>query len=313
MYNAILIDVMNLCYRIYDKDSESSIKKIDDKYVYKNLLKDFIVKVESIKKVYGLKDTEVYLLFDNPMSRDKIHDSFKYVKRNEVYNPYKANRIKDKKKEFFNTLNLLKYFYILGDKHYHTIKVQNLEADDFVKSILEQKTTEDDKVLMVTNDLDWCRYLTCNVAYFPDFSKEPVNADGFERKYNYIPSEFNLVLNKTLFGDKSDNIPRVCTFNDKYFGEFTMLIEKLESIDEFWKAFQAGLFGTKIYDKIKDKERQLQINFAMTSVIDVDKNILKTHLTSGRESRLQETLTKSIFGIKKAKPFSFSTIQKPRK
>jgi len=313
MYNAILIDVMNLCYRLYDKDSESSIKKIDNKYVYKNLLKDFITKVDSLEKVYALKDTQIYLLFDNPMSRDKIHDSFRYVNRNEVYNPYKANRIKDKKKEFFNTLNIIKYYYILNSKRYHTIKVQNLEADDFVKIILEQKTDKDDRVLLVTNDVDWCRYISDNVYYYPDFSKEPANAPYFERKYNYKPTEFNLVLNKTLFGDKSDNIPSVCSSSDKHFEEFKMLISELKSIEEFWKAFHKGLFDTNIYTKIKDKERQLQINFAMTSIVNVHKGILKSHLTTGRDSKLLTNLKNLIFEVKLIKPFSFSSLNKPRR
>ena len=153
-YDNILVDVVNLCYRIYKEEDPSLLSS---KFVYKTFVKNFILTIEDLKNKYLHSDGNIYLLFDNYFSRVDLQNSFMYADRKRIDETYKKARKKDTK-EFYNSINLIRYYYLIGPPKYYTIRIDGLEADDFVKPILQKIKSRMN--LMVTTDLDWCRYLS---------------------------------------------------------------------------------------------------------------------------------------------------------
>ena len=144
-YDALVIDSVNFAYRTFKIEGETPVR-ISKKTVYKDSICNFIDSVEDLKNKYLKSDGQVYLLFDNYFSRADLRSMYMFVNRKELNESYKSNRKKESK-EFYNSL---------------TIKIDNLEADDLVKPLFEKIEVigGNTSALMVTNDLDWTRYLS---------------------------------------------------------------------------------------------------------------------------------------------------------
>ena len=153
--------------------------------------------------------------FENDMA--KIIKKFKTIKsniifccdcfrtdiwRNDIYKDYKMTRAK---KQNFNTLifNLFKTY--ISNHDYYCCDNDKLEADD-VTYLIQKKIKEDYKncsIVIVTNDNDYLQMYDTNTTIinmqFKDISlRIKANPD--------IELEF-----KIIYGDKSDNIPKIQT------------------------------------------------------------------------------------------------------
>ena len=172
-YDAIVIDSVNFAYKTFKINDETPVR-ISKKTVYKDSICNFINSVEDLKNKYLKSDGQVYLLFDNYFSRADLRSMYMFANRKELNESYKANRKKESK-EFYNSLNFLRYFYLIGPSQYHTVRIDNLEADDLVKPLFEDIGVADGKLsaLLITNDLDWTRYLSDMVDWLPKLNEPP--------------------------------------------------------------------------------------------------------------------------------------------
>lgn len=82
---------------------------------------------------------------------------------------------------------------------------QKYEADDYCDLLTKDKA----KCILVTNDMDWSRYLSRNC----DICKKGLSIDSnlytsedFLKDNGYIPNVTTVTLMKSFFGDQSDNI-----------------------------------------------------------------------------------------------------------
>ena len=158
-YNVIAIDALNLLYRLQDASFQTSI--LSKKLLYKDLATKYIEFVTYLEKEYLAENGLIYFLQDPSPKNHTKKKTFQNIGRRKNYKKYKENR-KYAPKEFYNTYDLLKYYYLCKSDIYKTIQIQNYEADDFVKPLLDYVLRKDDKLLMVTNDGDWTRYLKEN-------------------------------------------------------------------------------------------------------------------------------------------------------
>jgi hypothetical protein len=310
-FKNILIDVVNFFYRI--KTNEIP-KKLQSDYVYKDSIVNFIDSVNQLKEKYLHADGHIFLLLDNVDSRDELQSSFYFVKRKTLYDSYKKNRRKEKK-EFYNSLNFLKYYYLLNDKCFKIIQVAQLEADDLVKPILKEYSTEKSNSLMITNDLDWTRYLSNNVYWLPKMDKEPMNSKDFVSTRNFEPSEFNVIFYKSIFGDPSDNIPEIIKEDKETFNEFLSIIKECRSITDLntFRIRDKNVKDLKIIKAISAYEAQFKINLQLTSSIPVSPEFLKSVTSTGRQAtKMTEVLDKAL-GLKKDdSKFVFGKVKRPR-
>lgn len=321
-YDFIILDSVNFAYKIFRHKDEEPIQ-IGKKLVYKDSICAFIRAIESMVKQY-LKDTgEVFLLFDNYFSKADLKSMFIYTDRKSLDESYKANRDKDTK-EFYNSLNFLRYFYLIGPKKYHTVRIDNLEADDLVppviKKFMNTKDGSEKTALLVTSDLDWTRYLTPDIDWLPKLNEPPQTCEDLSKKMGFEVSCQNMVMYKVLFGDPSDNIDPITSCNEQHFEEFLELIRLGKSADDLvFMSRDADL--CKKYTLLADiqkpdkkrksstKEALVKINTQLVTAIPCSIGSLESHLTTGREAEsLYKTIREAI-GLDAYQKFVFGDLK----
>ncbi|MDR0676085.1 MAG: hypothetical protein LBF97_03475, partial [Elusimicrobiota bacterium] len=135
--------------------------------------------------------------------------------RKSVYPAYKANRDEKKQTQDFKVLkdeyqNIEKFLHFFRCK---TLRVELAEADDLIYKICELESKSDD-VVVISNDKDFVQLLN----FFSNI-----------RIYNPIKKVFeknneNILLEKSLIGDVSDNIKGIPGVGEKVFQK--MLADK---------------------------------------------------------------------------------------
>lgn len=308
-YKYLIIDANNLGYKVLNRDLDRSLLKISNKFIYGAFVKNYIETISYLKNKFGSE--EVILLFDNHTSKEELKKAFKLhqgTTRKDIKETYKSNRKKESN-EFYESLNFIKYYYMIGDSCYHTAQVFKLEADDLVKPCLDTIVRKD-SALLVTNDMDWARYLSDKIHYLP--KDEPVDEQIFFELHGYVPSEEKIILDKLLFGDSSDNITPV-------FPEIKNSIRK-QILNDFDSIFDVILYNSsKEYLKeftslIKDRELDIKINYQLLSSIEVTNENFLSHYTTGRNSStLKNAVLEILYGKDKVETkFEFGGIKVPR-
>lgn len=323
-YNYIVIDSVNLAYKLFHHKEELPTQ-IGNKQIYKKSVCDFINFVEDLKSNYLLSDGEIYLLFDNYFSKADLKSMFMYSDRKKLDEAYKSNRSKDNK-EFYNSLNFIRYYYLIAPSMYHTVRIDGLEADDLVEPVLVRHNLFNDtskRALMVTNDMDWTRYLTSNIDWLPNLSQEPETLLEVSNRYGFPITKKNVILYKALFGDPSDNIDAVVPFSDEHLHDFTELIKEVKDPEEV-------IFMSRLEDKCEkypilkgfqkrdrkrkfdNREAMFKINVQLISSIPCSQDNLMCHLTTGRNA---ETLFKTVreaIGLENYHEFVFGNVKRSR-
>ena len=313
-YDALVIDSVNFAYRTFKIEGETPVR-ISKKTVYKDSICNFIDSVEDLKNKYLKSDGQVYLLFDNYFSRADLRSMYMFVNRKELNESYKANRKKESK-EFYNSLNFLRYFYLIGPEQYHTIKIDNLEADDLVKPLFEtiKVIGGNTSALMVTNDLDWTRYLSDSVDWLPRLNETPEDVRVLSNKLGFNVNEKSIIAYKALFGDSSDNIKGMVTLNNKNLEEFRGLMDKCSFADDliYLARTVPNTQEKSILKAIHDDEKTYIINMQLVDTIACSKETLACSLTTGRNAvSLYSTIKKAI-GLDGPEKFTFGNVRRTR-
>ena len=139
------------------------------------------------------KTTKTNIIFCIDCSRSNIW-------RNKIYEEYKTTRIK--KTDFDSGIFILFKNYIINNNYYYC-ECDNLEGDDIV--YLVQKRIKNEfsgyKIIILTNDNDYLQMYDNNVSIInmqlKDLSLRIKNSPKIELEY------------KIIYGDKSDNIPKI--------------------------------------------------------------------------------------------------------
>lgn len=201
LYDAILIDVFNLYYK-KRKAHATPISMAND-------MIDFI-EVELAPKLSEKSSLgKIFLLFDPlPENDGNVSKAFRYYSsdmkpvRKQILRKYKGTRTEDK--NAIDTLHLVKMFFLFRGKKYVTVMSPEHEADDFVESIVGSHP--DKNFLMFSSDMDWARYISDTTVLSTGNPSASFGKEEFFEKFGFFPSIKTVVLQKALFGDKSDNI-----------------------------------------------------------------------------------------------------------
>jgi hypothetical protein len=313
VFDNILIDTMNLFYKVFDRDEIE--KTLNKKKVYYNSVANFIKSVNDIENKYLKAGGSVYLLFDNHDSRDELQKSFYFYGRKTLYEDYKAGR-KQESKAFYYSLDLIKYYFLVKESKYKVLQIQNLEADDLVKPILEWHTKKSDFNLMISNDYDWSRYLTDKTLWLPRLDEEPKDDSDFFAKKGFQPTETNVVVYKALFGDKSDNIPSLEVENKKNYASFVDMILNNEFTDATqvirYSHHDPNRVRYPFLEKIKELETQFRINVQLISNIKVSESHIELSMCKGRDSKQIVSTIEKALGLKKGETHFEFGIRPPR-
>lgn len=305
-FDSIMVDTLNLQYRL--KDSAMTQSAVGGKHIYKDLAKAYIEFMEDLEKNHLKDGGQIYLLFDNAPTKVGMNNLFKNA-RQQVYSKYKAGRTKESK-EFYNTLSLIKYYYLCNTDNYHTWQMQGYEADDLVKPLIDFK--EDlGTYLMVTNDADWTRYLSPQAYWMPHLYHLQ-NAEEFLSIKGYVPTENNVLIYKSVFGDSADGIPSLITENIPNKKHMLEILAEGKDIEEVIQ--DARLTKNRdnpVYKTIQDEQIQFKINRQLIASKPVDKRLMDHTLTTGRDSKSVRDAVETALGMKdKENHFVFGNISK---
>jgi 5'-3' exonuclease len=324
MYKYIIVDSVNLGYKVFN-NSEHAAEiandkiKIGNKRVFRTFIRKYIETMTYLENKYLSDDGEVIFLFDNYTSREELKELLKPLgeseKRKKVSSQYKSSRVAASL-EFYNSMDLIRYYYTTNLSKYHNVRIPNLEADDLVKPCLDflGLTNGDFSSILITNDSDWCRYLSDHVDYLPDLYQEPVNRARYTEIHKYDPTEESIILDKILNGDNADNITAV-------FPEFSGkqkldIIQKFGSILEFMYQYQNYPEYADYGQMIKEREQDIRLAYQMLASIPVTPEHFKAVWVTGRNSEtIQNTLNPIIFvksDEEKNVGFEFGGLKVPR-
>jgi 5'-3' exonuclease len=121
--------------------------------------------------------------------------------RNDIYDQYKASRIQSHN---FNG-KIFPYFYdYISKMKIQTLNVERLEGDDVIyllQSTLKKKIPHQTNLVIITNDNDFLQLIDTNVIVFNMQFKELKTRGTNNAKVD--------LYMKAIYGDKSDNIPKI--------------------------------------------------------------------------------------------------------
>jgi hypothetical protein len=327
MFDFFLIDSVLVGYLVINTSSDKDLKElisIGNKKVYKGFIRNFIETMVYLKKKFLSEGGEIVFLFDNYESREEVRQLLKplneHESRKKINPSYKAQR-RSEKMAFYNSLDMIRYYYLVADKSYHTARIPNLEADDLVKPCLEHlhRINPNGKILLVTNDSDWCRYISTDdkVQWLPEIYSEPHGVKEFKSKFGFDPSEEAIILHKIIYGDEADNIKAVF---DSFNGDTRkFIVRNFSSVADFMFS-AASRPETKEYTPlIKDMEPEIRSAYQMLATIPVTKDHFNNVFTTGRDSSVvQSNLRRVIFDKdeeddnSEAEGFAFGGLSIPR-
>jgi 5'-3' exonuclease, N-terminal resolvase-like domain len=300
MYNNIIFDSVNTGYLVFNntqhlKENMAEVITFQDKRVYRFFLKNFIETVEMLKQRYLAPEGQLIFLFDNYESRDELNRLLQPLKesdnRRKVNKEYKSTRIRQKM-EFYNTLDVVRYYYLIQSKEYHTAQIPNLEADDLVPRCLEKC---EGTTLLVSNDSDWCRYMNDSIHTLPDIYWTPLDKQGFIEKNGYEPTEGKIILNKILWGDQADNIQAV--FPDLKPEVKQYIVEQFDDVQDFMLNANSHTLLSPFVITIKDREAEIKLAYQMLVAIPVSEAHFNAIFTTGRNSEtMLKTMHTKIYG-----------------
>lgn len=193
-YDVIAVDMFNLYYR----KKNNSLEK-DPISIARNMVT--FINTEVMQHL--VDDGKLFLLYDPiPKTDLGLSKTFKYTERQEVLHAYKKNRTHDR--NCLTVVDLVRKNFIHRGSSIISVISNKYEADDFMESIVKEHNDKD--ILMITNDEDWCRYLSPKVKMMNADWLNLFTVDTFRDKYNFIPSITGVCVWKACFGDGSDNI-----------------------------------------------------------------------------------------------------------
>ncbi len=262
-FSCILIDANNLYHRIYHGITGNSSVVFTEAELYPKVIKGFLMSLNKIERELLGLGGKMYLLFDNNDSKINL--------RSQLSDDYKNNR-KSKPDVFYRFIELLKNILLVYKDNYNIVYIEQLEADDIVKPLVDVLSS-DDSILLYSSDLDWARcidYEDRRVFWYNASSKIIYDKQMFKDKYGYWPTINNIVLYKSIRGDASDNIKPAL----KYLREDVVLkiLETFTDVQDLIFNYPKGkdFLNDLAIKKIKANERELKINASLVGFMDLE-------------------------------------------
>jgi DNA polymerase-1 len=234
--------------------------------------------VGSLKSIgYQIREfnpTRVVVTFDGKngsQKRKKIHEGYK---ANRKKNRFRVNRqyqgMMDEEQE---RLSMKQQFVWLNDVldylPVQTMIYDGVEADDVIGYLTTQILKEDEEVVIVSTDKDFLQLVSDRVKVFSPTKKKVYDREAVKEEFGIWPQ--NILLYRTMDGDKSDNIPGVkgCGIKTllKRFPELEE--DRYITFDEFFQLCEDKKGKIKIYDDILTHKDQILMNKDLMELSDL--------------------------------------------
>jgi 5'-3' exonuclease len=218
------------------------------------------VSIKMIQKLINTYLTEkgkLYFLFDNASSGE--------VWRKNLDPDYKINRHRQDP-GFYRGLDFLQILLIHYENDWCIIQCPAYEADDLVAPVLTE-IPKGDKVGIVSNDLDWARALSEDVAWIRAGRKEgeyiydEIDSEIFKSLYGFHPSLKNVCIYKSLRGDRIDNIGAgVKNISKKMI---LSILNQVKTIEDLFDSLEDLDIPKHLKRLIADNKERILLNYTL--------------------------------------------------
>lgn len=234
---------------------------------------------------YPLKEVEAFRKqVESSNNRCKISicfDSKSFRKELETggENVYKQNRTSKLNTTDFDNLDII--HEILSDAGYNTYKVDGLEADDIVTTLINRYREDFDTNLIYTPDSDLLVDIDKHTIVNRYKSKSGHSLVTMENFEEYCQNEFKcnikynaILLYKCTCGDKSDNVAGIKRFGPSGYNKLVVELDRM-GID--WGNLRDSVYVEYILKKCKDylgmdKVREALAGLALVKPVILSEN-----------------------------------------
>ena len=260
-YDVLIFDCYNVFYR-WSYSQEEKIVSVDNIPTHIEGIIAFLKAVDTYIKKFGTDNTKCFFLFDNAKT---VYD------RKKLSPLYKSNR-KSMPDWFYRELDLCELILHFYRENSYIFRVPNYEADDYVSNIIRSYIKDDEKVLMISEDMDWSRYLKESNPMVNQYRKHYImDVNNFKDIEHFYPTESNIMFYKTFYGDNSDNI--IGCLSNLEFTLFNKIIDNYKDIYNFIddvKNKKVNFLDLSWYLKIIKEEDNLKNNWELIKTIEID-------------------------------------------
>ncbi len=209
-YDVIIFDISNRYHAAFSTSQSMTSRLPDGAEIVTGGIYTLLRGIQKICRERLSPRGHVYYLADATVRASQSHQDEVPLSARKMIDPdYKANRAPHPNPSFYRGLELA--YVILGylrDRS-HIVRCDGYEADDLVPAVIERHPNE--RVLLVSNDEDWCRSLSSSVDVLKrshKLKKDIVfSIDSFIEENGYSPLGEGILIYKAFRGD-SDNIPK---------------------------------------------------------------------------------------------------------
>jgi 5'-3' exonuclease len=221
--------------------------------------------------------SRVVVVFDGSGGSKKRKKIFEGYKSERTKNRFRVNRqYPEMMNEEEEQLSMKRQFVWLNDMldylPLQTMIYDGMEADDVIAYIAQDLVKEDEEALIVSTDKDFLQLVSDKVTVFSPTKKKLYDREVVYKEWGLYPQ--NLLLFRTLDGDKSDNIPGVkgCGIKTflKRFPEFEE--DRLITFDELFEICEERKETYKIYDTILENKDVILRNKEIMSLSELTIN-----------------------------------------
>jgi hypothetical protein len=234
----------------------------DENNVAPLVIKKALAMIRNLHEKFGYVDSKIYLLFDNPESVISI--------RKVVDSEYKSCRLKKSvPKGIYETLGIFIEILKSYSDQYYICRVPSLEADDLPPAIIKTlKIDNNNKALIISNDLDWSRNITDNISWYN--YNDLYSVSKFQKEFKFSPRGKAVQMYKAIHGDRSDNIENAVPRLPKEI--LLDIVNRFDSIDDLfknlWKKETEYPHDWKM--RLKEAENNIRKNFTLVDFMPLE-------------------------------------------
>ncbi|WHL25092.1 MAG: DNA polymerase I [Candidatus Blochmannia vicinus] len=219
---------------------------------------------EPVWVIYGVINMIKSLLVRyQPVHMVIVFDTIGKTFRNNLFEKYKANRIKTPKDLYIQINPLYKIIQAMG---LPILQVPNVEADDVIGTLAIFYAQSGIPVLISTGDKDMAQIVSPKITLINTMSNIIFTPKEVERKFGIPPTLIADYL--ALIGDRSDNIPGVPGVGKKTaqillknIGNLKTLYDNLDKIDIL------GLRGARTIQNILQSNKEIAfLSYKLTNI-----------------------------------------------
>jgi len=267
LYDVILIDVSNKYHAAFATSASLTTKLEDGSVLVTGGIYTTIKGIQKIRRERLAPQGQMFYLCDaTTRSSHGTIDDTPIMLRRRIDPDYKMNRKPHSDPSFYRglemTISMLLYLY---DRSY-VVRVEGYEADDLVPAILRRYAPAPTRVLLVSNDTDWCRALSSHVEVLK--GDKIVDVKSFTEEHQFSPEGEGLKIYKSFRGD-SDNVPKgVEGIREK---DLLRLIADFSTLEELHGKIDTVEYLSKTWkDAIKERWPRIMINYQLVDFLPID-------------------------------------------